>query len=335
LLLPFRQSRSATAVKQVRDIADYAPVDIIDLRHFGAVELRPLLMEEARLWSERMNWDYQSSAEMILRYLDSKILPGYAAVEDGRALGYSFFVYEGSKGVVGDMFTSARAEAGLGERLLNHVAETLQNSPGIHRIEAQLLLHDTGSTTNAFLRRGFRRFPRLFMSLPLGPETSFGTPELKGVVLRPWAEQDFQAAAHVIMQAYSGHVDSEINDQYRSLAGSLRFLNNIVRFPGCGTFDGTSSFTAVHTASRTIVGMLLCSRVRDDVGHVTQVCVAPEFRRHGLARSMMGACLRRLLDRRFTELSLTVTQANRNAVELYRNMGFQTRRVFDAFVWEG
>jgi len=50
---------------------------------------------------------------------------------------------------------------------------------------------------------------------------------------------------------------------------------------------------------------------------------------------MMNACLRSLLDRRFTELSLTVTEANRNAVELYQRLGFSTRRIFDAFVWEG
>ena len=40
-------------------------------------------------------------------------------------------------------------------------------------------------------------------------------------------------------------MDSEINDQYRTLSGSLRFLNNIVRFPGCGTFDPEGSFVAV------------------------------------------------------------------------------------------
>jgi len=314
---------------------DYAPVEIIDLRHFGAAELRPLLMEEARLWAQRMSWDYSGSAEMILRYLDSKILPGYTAVEDGRVVGYSFFVYEGSKGVVGDMFTSAQSNHGLGERLLNHVAETLQNSPGIHRIEAQLLLHDSGSTVAAFVRRGFRRFPRLFMSLPLRPVPGFRAPEIKGFSLRPWAEQDFQPGANVIMQAYAGHVDSEINDQYRSTAGSLRFLNNIVRFPGCGTFDPASSFTAIHTATRTMVGMLLCSRVREDVGHVTQVCLLPEYRNRGLARAMIAACLRSLLERKFTELSLTVTQANHNAVSLYERLGFHTRRIFDAFVWEG
>jgi len=330
-----RQGKSATAVRRVHQTVDYLPVEIIDLRHFGAAELRPLLMEEARLWAERMSWDYQSSAEMILRYLDSKILPGYAAIDDGKVLGYSFFVYEGSKGVVGDMFTSLQTGPDLRERLLNHVTETLQNSPGIHRIEAQLLLHDSGSTAAPFVRRGFRRFPRLFMSLPLRPVPKFHSPELRGITLRPWSEQDFQPGANVIMQAYAGHVDSAINDQYRSIAGSLRFLNNIVRFPGCGTFDAASSLTAIHTASRAMVGMLLCSRVRDDVGHVTQVCLLPEFRQQGLARALIATCLRGLLERRFTELSLTVTQANYNAVALYERLGFHTRRVFDAFVWEG
>jgi len=33
-------------------------------------------------------------------------------------------------------------------------------------------------------------------------------------------------------------------------------------------------------------------------------------------------------------LSLTVTEANTRAVELYRRLGFDAQRVFDAFVWE-
>ena len=310
-------------------------MEILDLRHFSSADLRPLLDSEMQVWSKLLSWDYGSSADMILRYVDAKILPGYAAINRGQVFGYAFFVYEGSKGVVGDMFAAAHSQPDLSERLLNHVTETLQNSPGIHRIEAQLLLHDTGSTVAPFVHRGFRRFSRLFMALPLRPTPEFRVPGLRGITLRPWAEQDFQAGANVIMQAYAGHVDSEINDQYRSIAGSLRFLNNIIRFPGCGTFDPASSLTAVHTSSRSIIGMLLCSRVRDDVGHVTQVCVLPEYRGQGLARAMMASCLRSLLERKFAELSLTVTAANHHAIALYERLGFHTRRIFDAFVWEG
>jgi ribosomal protein S18 acetylase RimI-like enzyme len=34
-------------------------------------------------------------------------------------------------------------------------------------------------------------------------------------------------------------------------------------------------------------------------------------------------------------LSLTVTEANAPAVNLYKRMGFAIHRIFDAFVWEG
>src|SRR5262250_1654294 len=122
------------------------PVEILDLRHFRSSDLRPLLTEESRAWARRLSWDYSSSAEMILRYMDARILPGYAAVSRGRVFGYSFFVYENSKGVIGDLFVSDTPNGDdrqhVEGRLLMHVIEHLQQSPGIHRIEAQLLAHE-------------------------------------------------------------------------------------------------------------------------------------------------------------------------------------------------
>ncbi|HZU45125.1 MAG TPA: GNAT family N-acetyltransferase, partial [Terriglobales bacterium] len=53
-------------------------VEILDLRHFSSVDLRPLLEGETQVWSRLLSWDYRGSAEMILRYVDAKILPGYA-----------------------------------------------------------------------------------------------------------------------------------------------------------------------------------------------------------------------------------------------------------------
>jgi ribosomal protein S18 acetylase RimI-like enzyme len=130
-------------------------------------------------------------------------------------------------------------------------------------------------------------------------------------------------------------VDSEINDQYRTLSGSLRFLNNIIRFPGCGTFDAESSFVAVNKRNLSLVGVILCSRVRYDTGHVTQICVLPEHRGLGLGKALLAATVRNLTQRKFSALSLTVTEANSPAVDLYARLGFEKKRVFDAFVWEG
>ncbi len=315
-------------------------MEILDLRHFSSVDLRSLLDDEIQVWSRMLSWDYSGSSDMILRYVDAKILPGYAAIDRGRIFGYAFFVYEGSKGVIGDLFVANSGRLPnpqeVESRLLMHVIETLQQSPGIHRIESQLLLHDTGIVARPFLEQGFHRHQRLFMVQPLG---GFGKPPRhaldKDIQIRRWSEQDYQTAAAVITTAYRGHVDSQINDQYRSLSGSLRFLNNIVRFPGCGTFDPDSSFVAVHKGARNVIGLILCSRVRHDVGHVTQVCVLPEYRSHGIGEWLLAATGGNLRDRNFSMLSLTVTEENTGAVELYRQLGFEVNRVFDAFVWEG
>ena len=315
-------------------------MEILDLRHFSSADLRPLLDEETQVWSRLLSWDYSGSAEMILRYVDAKILPGYAAIDRGRIFGYSFFVYEGSKGVIGDLFVANGGrlpdahEVEL--KLLRHVIETLQQSPGIHRVEAQLLAHDTGSVARPFLDQGFQRHPRLFMVLALNP------PPLKkfaavhpDIEIRRWHENDYQTAGAIITAAYRSHVDASINDQYHTLSGSLRFLNNIVRFPGCGLFDIESSFVALDRKAKNVIGLILCSRVRGDVGHVTQVCVLPEYRSKGIGEYLLAATVANLRKRGFSLLSLTVTEANDRAVGLYRRLEFDTKRVFDAFVWEG
>jgi ribosomal protein S18 acetylase RimI-like enzyme len=322
-----------------------ATVDILDLRHYTSADLRPLLDRESEVWASGMAWDYRSSAEMILRYIDSKILPGYTAIENGRVVGYTFFVYEGTKGVIGDLFVSANGHAPDSQRddevrmrLLTHAIETLQQTPGVRRIEAQLLVHRSGSVAKPFTREGFRVYPRLFMQLPLkGGNAAIDSPMpvMDDIEIRNWSEADFQPAAQVITAAYFGHIDSDINDQYRTVAGSTRFLNNIVRFPGCGVFDGQSSLVAVSRVTGAMAGLLLASRVRDDVGHVTQICLTPEFRGRGLGKALMVHCCRGLRRRNFSQLTLTVTEANRPAVELYERLGFDTKRVFDAFVWEG
>jgi ribosomal protein S18 acetylase RimI-like enzyme len=314
-------------------------MEILDLRHFSSADLRPLLEDEVVMWGRLLSWDYAGSAEMILRYLDAKILPGYAALERGNIFGYSFFVYEQSKGVIGDLYvrdggrSSNRRE--VEERLLTHVIETLQQSPGIHRVEAQLLVHDTGEVARPFLQQGFSRHPRVFMNFDIRRHPQTTPPLSPEFEIRPWSEPEYQPAAAVITAAYRGHVDSEINDQYRTLSGSLRFLNNIVRFPGCGIFDSQASFVVYQHVSRSPVGLILCSQIRRDVGHITQVCVLPEYRSAGLGVALLAATTRSLRERNFQAISLTVTEANDRAIALYARIGFESTRVFDAFVWEG
>jgi ribosomal protein S18 acetylase RimI-like enzyme len=315
-------------------------LEILDLRHFSARQLRPLLETESRVWEQRLRWNYQSSTELLLQYLDSRILPGFVALDRGRICGFTFCVYEGQKAVVGDAFAIGNDTAQMlqtTQTLLHQLLQLLQHSPGIQRIESQLLLYDAGSINEAFLAAGFTMYPRLFMEYNL--DATSNSPQARNELDLPpnidlvrWSADHYQAAAELIHECYLGHIDARINDQYCSLHGSLRFLHNIVRFPGCGVFEPDASWVLRDRSNGAMVGMLLCSRVASDVAHITQLCIAPSWRGHGLGRAVLDYCSNHLARAGFAAITLTVTEANQQAVKLYQSHGFFTRHRFDAMV---
>jgi ribosomal protein S18 acetylase RimI-like enzyme len=316
-------------------------IEILDLRHFSAKQLRPLLDEAADLWLRRLRWDYRSSTDLLLQYLDSRILPGFVALHRGVICGYTFCVYEGHKAVIGDLYASADAQSRLAvaHSLAQHLLETLNASPDIDRIEAQLLLFDSGVLAPIFSnlnphRPAFLTFPRLFLEYNLQPRSQPAPDPVAPSAFEfcPWNSNFYQPTAELIQAAYNGHIDSTINDQYRSLAGSLRFLHNIVRFPGCGQFDSQASWVLRERATNTIAAVILCSRVAADVAHVTQLCVAPAFRGRQLGKLILGHAMRRVMQQHNTAITLTVSEANIAAMNLYARAGFTVRHRFDALV---
>jgi ribosomal protein S18 acetylase RimI-like enzyme len=312
-------------------------LEILDLRHFSARQLRPLLETESRLWEQRLRWNYQSSTELLLQYLDSRILPGFVALDRGRICGFTFCVYESQKAVVGDAFAVASDPAQMlqiTQSLLQQLLQLLQHSPGIQRVESQLLLYDAGSIDEPFLAAGFAMHPRLFMEYDLTashqPAPSSDLPA--HIELLSWSGDHYQAAAELIHESYIGHIDARINDQYCSLHGSLRFLHNIVRFPGCGVFDPEASWVLRDKRNGALIGMLLCSRVANDVAHITQLCVATAYRRQRLGIALLEHCIHHLTRAGFAAITLTVTEANQQAVKLYQDAGFFIRHRFEAMV---
>jgi len=311
--------------------------------------LRPVLEAESAIWRERLNWDYLSSAKLLLQYLDSRSLPGYVAVDAGRVTGYVFCVYEDAKAVIGDVFalpeesahslaTGQSGQRGAGheveDSLLQRLLELLLHSPGVDRIESQLLLHRDGEHSETFLKSGFDVYRRLYMRRSLIGTMNDATFDLAAdLELRPWQDQDLNAAGRLIAEAYRDHPDSLINDQYRTIHGSQRFLQNIVRFPGCGVFSVQASHVIVDRSRREPVALLLGSRVSSQCGHITQICVHPHYRRLGLARLLLRVAALQFQRLGMTELTLTVTEANSRAVDLYRSEQYEIAHSFNAAVW--
>jgi ribosomal protein S18 acetylase RimI-like enzyme len=319
-------------------IAVKTELEILDVRHFPARQLRPLLEHEARVWEGRLRWNYADATELLLQYLDSRMLPGFVALDRGKICGFTFCVYEGYKAVVGDAFAvdnHAMSAQGTAHELLRQMLQVLGHSPEIDRIEAQLLLYDTGTIVEPFEQARFETFRRLFMEVALDGRALPGFHALPATMeLRRWAPADYQPAAQLIRAAYVDHVDARINDQYCSLAGSLRFLHNIVRFPGCGVFEAKSSWVLVERATGVLVGIVLCSRVRQDTAHITQLCITPECRGKRLGAHLLGHAMAELARSGYEAITLTVTEANRPAVQLYLESEFKIRHTFDAYVFD-
>lgn len=312
-----------------------AAPETIDLRRLSARDLEPLLAEETEEWLETLEWDFTKSAGLVRRFVDMRALNGAALVEGGEVTGYLYYVLEEAKGLIGDLYvrrawrTPEREDLLLGAALASMTA-----GRRITRVEAQLLMMQAKPCQE--LRHAARAvcFERNYMRIDLGR-----APLDEGRVRRPmflerWSDHHQDAAARLIAAAYTGHIDSRINDQYQTVAGARRFLYNIVQYPGCGTFFRPASWVAMDAAMGDACGISLTSLVAPSCGHVTQICVAPEVRSTGIGHALLRRSLMSLRDSGCASATLTVTAANTSAVELYERMGFRTVRRFPAYVWE-
>jgi GNAT superfamily N-acetyltransferase len=308
-------------------------LEILDLRHFSAAHLRPLLQDEATRWQRRLHWDYARASATLLEYLDGRILPGYVALRSGKLIGYAFCVFESAKAVIGDIYAFDETESlhnPTCETLLYHLIELLQATPGVDRIESQLLMFPAGALARPYRAAGFHSAPRLFMFCNLHQQHTYTTHP----TIQTWQPEFYDAAADLIRRCYDGHMDSRINDQYRTLHGAQRFLHNIIRFPGCGIFDPANSWVIRNPTTSALEALLLCSRVRADVAHITQLCVTPTKRGHGLGQLLLQHGMAHLAQQGIRHLSLTVTEANTPALKLYEANGFTTLHRFEAMVWD-
>ncbi len=310
--------------------------EIIDLRRFSGYDLSPLLQEEAGEWARELWWDFRGSADLVRRFADARSLGGFGLVEGGEIAGYGYTVLENGKGLIGDIFVrpasrTVETQVRLFRALLDHLIST----PRVSRIESQLMLIEPEVARAIQRERFIRLFERLIMTFDPATELAPGADTaLRRFHVEPWRDYHHDSAATVISLAYLNHIDAQINDQYRTLDGARRFLYNIVQFPGCGTFYPAASFIASERATGWVAGIVLSSFVSAGVAHVTQLCVTPHAQNAGLGYELLRQAVSTLREAGARRITLTVTAANKPALDLYLRCGFQEARRFFAYVWE-
>ena len=314
-----------------------SPVPLVDLRDVRPGYLDPLLKEEAAEWIQSLDWDFEPAAGLVQRFVTMHALTGYALPSSSgmQAAGYAYFVADEGKGLIGGLFVSEPYRTPENENtLLKAVLDAMWRMHGLRRIEAQLMLLDAPLERDVPYPHAFTPHAREFLEAPLAQIVTL-PPRNPSIVIAPWSDHRRADAARLISTAYAGHIDSQINDQYRSPGGARRFLMNIVEYPGCGNFFTPASFVALDGGGgQGLAGMSLASIVSPGVGHITQACVAPAYRGTGLGYELLRRSMVSLAAHGCHKVSLTVTSSNTNAAKLYRRMGFVPRREFAAYVWE-
>lgn len=314
----------------------HAPA-VVDLRQIRGADLDALLTEETATWRDMLDWDFRPSAGLVRRFLDMQALSGYAFIVGGRAVGYTYFVAEERKGLIGDLYLMQEfATPDTESHLLGTVLDSMVKSPFIHRIESQLMMLRHGSRMPLPYWRYLKVHVRNFLEIDLRKAQLLPQgPAARLVAIDNWTERKQDEAALLIANSYRGHVDSDINDQYRSPGGARRFLMNIVQYPGCGVFYQPASFVAIEPRSGHLAGICLSSLVAEDIGHITQVCVSKAARHKGIGYELLRRSLEALARNHAKRASLTVTAENKRANQVYEQMGFMKRREFSAYVWDG
>ncbi len=305
----------------------------IPLEEITLDQIEPLLEEETARYARIYRWDFQPTAQLVRQLVAVHSLSGVALVDDQQLAGYSYFVLEDHKALIGNAFVGRAWDSPAAEQqLLRSTLAALRHHPRARRVESQPMM-----LRYAHSDAGAHRFERLFLELDLDaahwtpPPTSLGP-----LRLEPWHWRYEDHTANLIFRAYSQHIDARINDQYLSPARTRNYLANLLRYPSCGDFCPASSFLLRNQSDGHVVGASLTSRCRiagSGIGHISQLCLAPEQRGLGLGRLLLQASLARFCELSCETATLTVTSANAGPLALYQSLGFTERTRLSAYVW--
>jgi ribosomal protein S18 acetylase RimI-like enzyme len=306
----------------------YLPISCLD-----ETLLHPLMEDEARMWLADLDWDYTPIRQILVSFIKQKLLPGYVAVADGETIGYTYFLENQAKGIIGALYAlqSIHSQEAVDELLALSISY-MKDSKSIKRVEAQLMPFHNLNITNAFTNNGFSYSLRSYVDLDLSSHQKKS--ELPAALrILPWDSSYLARTAEMTLLSYENQIDAEICADYRTRMGCEGYLRSLVENPGCGIFMPEASFIALDWQG-TPCGFVFCCRISPETAIIPQIAVHPSYQGKRLGNTLMNRAFVQLKALGFRSVSLTVTNKNLRAFEWYQRLGFKIRKEFGAYVWQ-
>lgn len=338
-------------------------INIIPIADVDLAGLERLFDEECAEWLDLLRWDYKGASTLIRDVARQHQLSGFVAMSGNEVIGFAYYVIEGSRCSIGDIYVSKPWRGlGLDREMTLAILDKLGRVRRLRRIESQYVGVGNDEADALFQERGFERLERSYMLVELRANEAGGsanedrgsankvgrradedrrradkdrgpTAELPDISMRPWRPTDFEQAARVIHRSYRGQHDSRINSQYQTVQGCAELMTILTDHFWCGDFLPDVSLVAVRS-SGALAGVLIASRVSSGVGHLGQISVHPAHQGRGIGRRMIELALSDFRERGYKSASLAVTTANSSAFHLYESCGFRTIHTFPVFYRE-
>lgn len=308
----------------------------MDLRKVELRQLEPLLREEIAEWEETLHWDFSVNADQVRRHAAPRMLPGAALLDGGEVAGYGYTVLDFPKGLIGDIYVRRRWRGGDAEvRLYKLLLDELTATEGIARVESQPMLISPAAVAPLLRERFVQAYERRLLSRRVsGAGPAAHSADDGRYRFAQWDSGAMDSLPRLIVNTYEGHVDSLINDQFRSEEGAGTFLKALTGNDGSGDFYPPGSILAIDRHTGWIAGAVLTSIVSPGTAHVTQLCVVPGAQGQGLGCQLLRRCMAALEKSGIRRLTLSVTGSNARAVRMYDEAGFTELRRFCAVVWD-
>ena len=310
-------------------------ITIVSMADADLAGLEKLFDEECAEWLDLLRWDYRGPSMLIRDVTRQHQLSGVVAMSGNVAVGFAYYLIEGTRCSIGDIYVSkAWRRMGIDREMALAVFARVDRLGRVRRIESQCVGVGNHDVDLLFQARGFERLERYYMLVDPVPQCDDNTgAEPTGVSIRPWKEHDFAQAVRVIHRSYRGTYDRLVNSQYQSEQGCAELLTILTDHIWCGDFLPQISQVA-SGPSGAMAGVLIASRVAKGVGHVGQISVHPAHQGRGIGRRLIEGALREFSRRGFESVTLAVTSANTNAMHLYKSCGFRPLHIFPVFYLE-
>ena len=308
---------------------------LLPLNRVRVESLDDLFQEELSCWKEQLNWDYTPVRGLLRSLIASRSLAGFVQVGPSqKATGYAYFVINPPIAFIGGVFMRTGRPKPDYQKLVDCTVSAILHEGRVERIEAQVFPFH-GDPCPAFESVGFRVTRRQFLSRKVAdphPQQSSNHRQDPVMVLG-WNSSLASCAAAVIYDSYRDSIDLPLSHNYQSFEGCLDFVRNLQKSPFCGTFSPQTTLAAVDATGR-VCGVILGALIGQTTGMISQLSIRRDFQGKGVGSFLLGSYLNRARDLGLQKTTLSVSEANLKALNLYRRFGFEPRKHFYAFIWE-